>query len=342
MTSEARTTAPQSADVDSADGYRLPCSVSENVSGNVQDRDVSVNIVTTPSEAIEPCPSPMSWVDVVDRLRMDASSWEVYRGSYSIRCRSIGTGKPLYFLGGATGNSDLFALMAWLLKDDFRCVLYDYPDHSARNQRRRPLTIDDYVDDLISVVDSQREEQVSAYAISMGTPILLTAMRRQPKRFSHAIIQGGQLRLPLTGIERLMLEFGKYLPGKLRHLPGRDTIFQQNHRAWFPPFDFSRWNFFADVTGNVTLKTLSHRLKVMHRTDLNDIVKDLPQPVLIVGTEGEGPRLSAQRQLLEQSLSNCRTELLDTTGLVPFLTHPHRLKKIILPFLTCENAADRP
>ncbi|MEX0726188.1 MAG: alpha/beta hydrolase [Planctomycetaceae bacterium] len=338
MSTETRITPPPSAADET--GCGLSCFGSGAMPADARDshaEHTAGNCTANSTEAVEPCPSPMSWVDVVQRLRTDSAPWEISCGSYSIAGRTIGTGKPLYFLGGATGDSDLFALTAWLLKDEFRCVLYDYPDHSARNHKGRPLTIDDYADDLLAVIEDQHDEQIVAYAVSLGVPVLLTAMQRHPERIGRAIVQGGRIRLPLTGLERLMLRCGRLLPGKLRHLPGRETIWKQNHRAWFPPFDFSRWNFFADVTGDVALKTLAHRLSLMHQTDLRHVAGQLSQPVLIIGTEGEGPRLAAQRQALEQALPFSRTELLDTTGLVPFLTHPHRLKKMMRPFLTCEE-----
>ncbi|MFN0195692.1 MAG: alpha/beta fold hydrolase [Planctomycetaceae bacterium] len=287
-----------------------------------------------PAESIEPCPPPLAWQEVLQRFRADAKAWELSRGSYTLRGKTWGTGQPLYFLNGLTGNSELFSLLVWLLKDDYRCVLFDYPEHSARNRDGRRLTLSDYVDDLLAVADGQSDAAFSIYATSFGVPLALKTMSTAPARIERVILQGGDAWFPLTWFERLMIQCGRLIPGKVRHIPGRHTVWKQNHLPWFPPFDQTRWSFLDDVTGENSIRTIAHRLSLMHQHDLRPDLPRIVQPVLLIGTEGEGPRLGSRREELATRLPRSETQLLDSMGLFPFLTHPHRLKKIMHPFLS--------
>ncbi len=79
----------------------------------------------------EGCPNPMGWVQVLDAFHAQSTAWSVPVDGVTISGRTIGTGRPIYFLNGLTGNSDLFCLLVWLLRDEFRCVVLDYPTRKS-------------------------------------------------------------------------------------------------------------------------------------------------------------------------------------------------------------------
>jgi hypothetical protein len=70
------------------------------------------------SEPPAACPPPLLWQDV--RREYLAQSTERVIGSVSVRI--LGAGPPLYFLPGFSAPAELYCLMIWLLRDDFRCV----------------------------------------------------------------------------------------------------------------------------------------------------------------------------------------------------------------------------
>ena len=67
----------------------------------------------------------------------------------------------------------------------------------------------------------------------------------------------------------------------------------------------------------------------LHVMNLSDRLADVKCPVLLVRTEGQGQLETAGHEVLEKGLPNARTEWLHSTGLHPYLTHPHRLAKIL-------------
>ena len=78
--------------------------------------------ITTP----EGCPSPLGWAEVLKAVHSQSALWQVKVGGDTITGRTLGAGPPLYFLNGFAGNSDLYCLIVWLLRDEFRCVVFDY------------------------------------------------------------------------------------------------------------------------------------------------------------------------------------------------------------------------
>jgi len=282
------------------------------------------------------CPTPLSWRGVLKRFQTDTEQFVVEREGYQLYGRSWGDGPPVYFLNGWGGTSELFALIAVLLSEDFRCVLYDEfrSGTPVRFGRVRPQQA---VQDLFAVAEHCGDARFSLYGSSVGGGVGLSAMLEQPLRIDRAVLQGAFAHRQLSVMERIMVRCFQTLPGTMARLPLREAIQRQNHLPWFPPFDRSRWQFLLDDTGSVPLTVLARRASIARGIDLRNQLAKIQQTVLIVDTEGEG-RITAQcQEQLDLGLAQSRRELIDNTGQVPFLTHPHRLAKLIRPFLRGEE-----
>lgn len=287
----------------------------------------------------EACPPPLAWQEVVRQFHSEASQWTVDRGAYQLHGRSWGDGPSLYLLNGIGGNLDLFALTIYLLRDSSRCVIYDYPGTTCDDARARRLRLDDYVSDLFAVADHAGDSRFHLFGTSFGGLIGLGALLAGPERVERAVLQGAFAHRRLSVAERLLIRMCRWHPGRLRHVPLRTWIHRQNHRRWFPPFDETRWQFFFDVAGDVPVATLAQRSAVVRDTDLRPRLADVRQPVLLVRTESEAAVPEDCHASLADRIPNARTEQLLGCGHLPYLTHPHRLVKLIRPFLLGEAAS---
>ncbi len=283
------------------------------------------------------CPTPLAWRSVLNQFRSDSEPFVVERDKSRLYCRSWGAGPPLYLLNGFGGTSDLFALIAFLLRDDFRCVLMDEYSFDEPGRVEVPTqTPTGRVADLFAVADHCGDDTLSIFGTGLGGALGLVAMQTRPERIKQAVLQGAFARRRLTVAERLLAAVCRRSPGQVRHLPLRTVIQQQNHRPWFPPFDGTRWKFLLDNTGAVPLRLSALRGVVAGKIDLQSELSNISQPVLIIQTEGEGRVAAACHADLNAQLPHAQTVWLDNTGQLPFLTHPHRLAKIIRPFLRGE------
>ncbi len=292
-----------------------------------------------PAESREPCPTPLVWSEVLAAWRRERRPIEVRLAGGIVRGASFGTGAPLYCLNAASGDFELFALTAWLLREDARCVCFDYPPlavPSAGESRLHHLS-----DALFAVADAQGDASFHVLAPGFGSMVAQSAMLDRPERVDRSVLVCGYAHRRLSLIERGLLTWGSFWPGRLKRVPGCRSVQMQNHRPWFPPFDASRWEFLADNLGSSRTRDVSRRLAALADVDLRPRLRDIRQPVLLVRTEGEGRVETACQDELQSGLPQAHSEWLHTTGQVPHLTHPHRLVKLVKEFLG-EAVPQRP
>jgi pimeloyl-ACP methyl ester carboxylesterase len=308
------------------------------------EADGQTKPVATASAVAEPpggegCPPPLEWQEVLREFHRQADHWYLDRPDFRISGRTLGSGPPLYFLNGFSGTHELYALLVWLLRDHYRCVLFDYALPAARSGglksplRRGKTTLDDLADDVVAVADAAGDRQFDLFAPTFGGLVALTAARRFPERVGRLVLQGAFAHLELAPVERLLIRLCLVHPGRLRHLPGRSVVQRASHRRWFPPFDQTRWQFLADNTGSVRLADLARRGAIIRDSDLRPTLQDVRQPTLLIRTEGQGRGLEASCRMLAEALPDAKIEWLHETGLFPYLTHPHRLAKLIRRFV---------
>ena len=284
-------------------------------------------------EPREPCPTPLAWQQVLEAFRSESSGWEIDYQDFTVQGRTWGNGPPLYFLGGMSGNHELFSLAAWLLRDEFRCVLLDYPNCTSASTGNETACISDYVSALFRAADSHGDSSFHVYATEFGSAVLLAALLDEPQRIDHAIIQNGFAHRELTFCERLLISCCRLWPGPLRGIPGRKSIQRQNHRRWFPPYDFTRWDFYLQNTGQIPVATLARRAMVLKELDLRSQLSSIQNSVHLLRAEGDGRIATQCQKELQDALPNATSAELHTTGQLMYLTHPHRFAKIVKQLL---------
>ena len=287
----------------------------------------------------EGCPAPLSLMDVLEAFRTGSDFWELRHDGREVRGRTWGDGTPLYFLNGIAGSLELYAPTVWLLREQVCCVLHDY---AGSHEGRQPARLDELVTDLFEIADRHEHESINLYATSFGGPVALEAMRRHPRRIRSVVMQGAFAHRSLSVAERLAAGAARLLPGSLGRVPGRRSVQQHNHQRWFPPYDQMRWPFFLEATGRSPIRAMAARARIVHASDLRPYLSELRQRALVIRSEGEG--LVSQRSVeeLAAGLPNASLEFLPDCGHLPYLTHPHRLAKMIRAFLGIEAPAAAP
>lgn len=276
----------------------------------------------------DPCPTPLAWEQVLDAFRSDAELWELQQSGTTIRGRTWGDGPPVYLLPGLGGTHELYALLIYLLREDFRCVVYDdfTLDRGCRLNRAA------LVDHLFAVADRHGDQQFHLFAPAFASVTAFSAMLAEPTRILTAALQGGFAHRHLSLTEKLLIGLGRRLRRRLASVPFLNTLQTQNHLPWFPPIDQGRWSFFVDDTRQLPVAALAERAAVLKDFDVRDRLGEISQPVLLIRTEGEGQLAAGCQELLEKQIANTHVERLHSSGQLPYLTHPHRLAKLLKLF----------
>ena len=280
----------------------------------------------------EGCPPPLQWQQVLAAFREQSAEWHTDTSAGRITGRVWGEGPTLVMLNGLGGSNELFALCVFLLKANFRCVLLDYP-----NGRR--VTWPRITDSVVDVVrEFAGSEGCHLFGTSFGSALALETTLRLDSQVRSLTLHAAFAHLPLTVFERAAANVLRWMPGQVDSIPLWRGLQERGHRLWFPPIDPTRWLFYLDNAGQTPVAELARRFGMLSRFDVRSRMNPLTTPTLLLHVEGEGEMQSRCREELAALLPNARTEFLHTTGLLAFLTHPHRLAKVLREFVCPTDA----
>lgn len=275
----------------------------------------------------EGCPPPLQWQQVLAAFREQSADWHTDTPAGRINGRVWGDGPTLVMLNGLGGSHELFALCVFLLKANCRCVLLDYPIG-------RRVTWPRLTDSITEVVaEFAGSEGCHLFGTSFGSALALETAQRLGSRVRSLTLHAAFAHLPLTVFERAAAGVVRWMPGHMQSLPVWRGLQERSHRLWFPPIDPTRWLFYLDNAGQTPVAELARRFGMLRRFDVRSRLNLLATPTLLLHVEGEGETQARCRDELAALLPNARTEFLHTTGLLAFLTHPHRLAKLIREFV---------
>ena len=179
------------------------------------------------------------------------------------------------------------------------------------------------------MIDHLKIGRVFLTGLSFGSTITLKALRREPRRFPRAAVQGAFACREFTRGERWALRFGRLLPGKVARLPLRRPILTYNNRAEFPALLDDRWSFYLEENGRTPIKALAHRVALLIDLDLRPVLGEIPTEVLLI--QGNEDRIVARRyfDMLQAGLPRAEGAILPTVGHQPHLTHGEALASLI-------------
>ena len=272
------------------------------------------------------------WQEVRENYLRDSTAWEMMRGPHRLVGRTWGDGPPLYFLNNFAATAELLSLTVWLLRDQFRCIVFDSVTHDRRSARATTPTMIEFADDLFAVADHHSDQRFSVYGAAFGGAVAIQAAIDQPGRIERLILQHGFAHRQLTLFERLLASICLRSGQTLDALPQRRRFQAVNHKPWFPPFDQSRFEFLVQSTGTLPLRDLARRALAVNSFNVVSRLEEISCPTMLLRTEGEGRQAADSQSMLEKALKQPRIEWMHSAGQHPYLTHPHRVAKLVQSF----------
>lgn len=283
----------------------------------------------TPARGPAPsCPPPLFWHDIVKRVAESATPWTLERPGTVLSGQTLGEGPPLLLLNGLAEPRECQFLLAWLLREQFRCVMFDW--RGVRSPDALPqLTLDTLADDLLDIVDHWPGESNWVWGSGLGGVVALRGAQRAPARFRKLLLAGASPHRELSWGERVLCHAGARCPGSMRWVPLRGMVYRVNHRRWFPPLDPDRYRFLLDLSGRCRIAGLARLGGVVGTVDLRSELRSIATETILLSTEGQGLAVTAAEEELAAGLPRVQRVHLHSTGRLPGLTHPHRLAQVI-------------
>ncbi len=273
----------------------------------------------------EGCPPPLRCRDVWNNVHREATTWQrtSSRGA-TLSGWTLGQeGPTVVFIAPFGGSADLFALTAWLLRDEVRSVAVQWQSTG----KTRSLT--DFADDLWDAIDGDSAVPVSLFGINWSGAVAMEAARVRPAGVTTVFVQDGFVQRRLSVAERWLARAALWSNRRLADCPKRERVQMLNHRRWFPPLDPDRWQCFLETTGENSVSVLARQGLACREVDFRKTWTDWSTPTWLISTEGAGPRAHQHHAALQACLPRARTEWMHTTGSHACFTHPHRIAKFL-------------
>jgi pimeloyl-ACP methyl ester carboxylesterase len=206
----------------------------------------------------------------------------------------------------------------WLveLSRRFRLVRYDERGCGLSDWDVGPFSLDDWVDDLESVVDTVGLERFPLLGLSQGGPVAIAYAVRHPERVSHLVLLGAfaqgrrkraqspdDLELNEARIDMVRLAWGR-----------PDPTYRQMFIARFlPEGTQDEWRAFDELQRRSTSPENAWRfLNEFSDIDVTDLAPQVTAPTLILGARREPDGVFEQSRILASLIPGSRLVPLDS------------------------------
>jgi pimeloyl-ACP methyl ester carboxylesterase len=132
---------------------------------------------------------------------MSQSENFVNANGIKIYYESFGSGKPLIFLHGAMGTSQIWKPYIPILSNDFNIILPDVRGHGKTENPGKKIDLHLLADDLAALIDTLKLDKPFFCGWSEGGDIGLNIAMRYPDCVSRLIVGGVTLRLTEAAIK---------------------------------------------------------------------------------------------------------------------------------------------
>jgi pimeloyl-ACP methyl ester carboxylesterase len=279
----------------------------------------------------EGCPTPLAWEQVLTVFRAERDEFRLDTSWGPVDLWEFGRGEPLVVIGSEAGDAELFALLAYLLRDERRMVFVQLPDAPISVPPQAHLA--GWAHLVGEALTARGIHKFPLLGCGWGGRVALQFAVDVPERITGLILQGAVADKPWRWTERLAFRAAAFTRRPLGRLPGWSKVAEANHRPWFPPFDAGRWEFLRTNLAETSARTFVQRqCAALTESTLARLPK-LVCPVQWIRTEGEGRATTQANDDLLSQIPNVAIETLHSAGLFPHVTHTHRLAKPIREFL---------
>ena len=239
----------------------------------------------------------------------------------------------IIFIHGFPLNMSMWDKQVEVLLDRFRVITYDIRGHGESDAGNDPFSIDLFVSDLISFMNSLRLQKVSLCGLSLGGYIALNAIENYPERFEALVLCDTTCMAdsPEAKIKRMETIETVIRDGVAKYADA-------SVKSLFAPESFT-----AKLPGIAAVKLMiintselalcSTLLALSTRTETCTKLREINVPVLIVVGDKDGITPTASARFMQENIKNSTLQVIDHAGHLSNLENPevfnHHLKMFL-------------
>jgi pimeloyl-ACP methyl ester carboxylesterase len=262
-----------------------------------------------------------------------ASYSEAQLQRYVCRYWEIGEGPALILIHGMNDQARSFAPMMVRLAKNFRCVAYELPTGSGDGARIQRYQHSDYVEDLFELCNKLQLANPLIFGCSFGSTITLAAAARDSSRFKSIMIQGGFARRPLITAEKRLASLAQFLPGRMRHVPGRVRMMKEVDGKSFIDYPPEIWDFYLENAGVTPIRAVAKRGLLLGKLDLRPELEKIKIPLLMIGGDRDEMVPKMYEEEVLQGVPGSKRIEFAPCGHFPQYVRPEETTNAVLEFV---------
>ena len=158
---------------------------------------------------------------------------------------------------------------------------------------------------MFGLIDHLNIGRAFLVGISFGSTVILAALRREPRRFPRAAVQGAFAhaeisRSPKNGPSG----WAGWSPAQSRGCRCAAQVLNYNSKPEFPAILDDRWQFYLEKNGETPIRSLAHRVDLLTRLDLSPILAEIPTEILLI--QGNEDRIVSRQRFRPARGGACR------------------------------------
>ena len=245
----------------------------------------------------------------------------------------IGSG-PAVVLGHSTlCSGEMWAGQVPVLEASNRVINIDYRGHGRSSTVEHDLTLDDLIDDTVTILDELDIERAIWVGLSVGGMVAVRAALTVPDRVRAIVVADAsaaaepfypKLKYRALGLGARLVGMRPFIPAVAPVMFGRTTLKENPALAedWVP------------LVLSMELPSILRFLEaVLTRESLLDRLSEIQVPTLVVVGEEDGTQPLVRSRQMEAGIPGARLEVIPKAGHLSALEQPEAFNRVLLPFL---------
>ena len=245
-----------------------------------------------------------------------SGQFEAQDGFVTVNGRRIhylcaGSGEPLLLLHSNGGSAYEYEEMFSLLEKRFRVIAWDMPGHGDSDPLDRHLSVDEYADAAMALLDKLEIRRAFVVGASIGGAICVSLAARYPDRLRHCIIVECPYRTASEWKGMWLQTEANYSQAT----QSREKVAARVREV--TDHHLTRWNIDRNKAGTKTMLSVMWALREF---DIEDSLKRIGTNASLLFGE-KGPTI-AKSDRFRSTLGSHRVVVLKDVGHFPMLDDP--------------------
>jgi pimeloyl-ACP methyl ester carboxylesterase len=213
-------------------------------------------------------------------------------GNYKINYETEGEGRDVVILHGWGYDITLLERLKNALKDSYRVTLIDLPGHGKSSEPETPITVYDYADIVLDVLDKLKIESAFFIGHSFGCRLCVIIGAKYPEKIKKLVLCGA------AGIREKRT--AKYYFKVYTYKIGKFFL------KTFAPKRFEKWR---STKGSEDYKKLSDTMKATFSNivneDLTYLLNKIQAPTFLIWGENDTATPLYMADIMEKNIPEC-------------------------------------